>query len=305
MRILVTGGAGFIGSQLSVALEREGHDVTVVDQHIPDAHEVLAAFHGQLVTADVSEESFWVSQKERFDAVFHQAACTDTTVTDEAFMMKQNYEAFLRLLDWATRNGTDVIYASSAGTYGNAPAPQTVGLGEEPVNVYGVSKLRMDEHVRTLLSQAPIKIIGLRYFNVYGPGEHRKKHMASMIYQLAQQMNAGKRPRIFFDGNQKRDQIYVMDIVQANLRALAAEKSASGIYNAGTGTAVSFNHIVEALNGVLGTDLPPEYIDNPYVGSYQNFTQANIVETTARLGYTPAYDLHAGVKAYVDSGLLV
>lgn len=305
MNILVTGGAGFIGSNLAVALEQEGHAVSIVDRSMPDAHDILTAFHGAVRTADVSEENFWTSEKSRWDVVFHEAACTDTTVKDEAFMMHHNRDAFFHLMDWAMKQGTDVTYASSAGTYGNSPAPQTVGRGEEPVNVYGRSKLAMDQHVRKLIPGASIKIIGLRYFNVYGPGEGKKKHMASMIYQLAQQMAAGKRPRIFFDGEQKRDQIYVADIVAANLCALTAGREASGIYNVGTGHPVTFNQIIDALNVALGTDLPPEYFDNPYVGSYQNFTQADIALTQAKLGFAPAYDLQSGVRAYSESGILV
>lgn len=305
MDILVTGGAGFVGSQLAVSLEQNGHNVTIVDWQMPDRHAVLHDFRGKTVSADVSEESFWTGLTERFDAVFHEAACTDTTVTDEAFMMRHNRDAFQYVLDWAIERGTNVIYASSAGTYGNSAAPQTVGVGEEPVNIYGHSKLAMDQMVRGLLPEPPIKIIGLRYFNVYGPGENRKKHMASMIYQLAQQMREGKNPRIFFDGTQKRDQVYVKDIVQANLCALAAGHEASGIYNVGTGTAVTFNAIIDALNATLGLSLPPDYIENPYVGSYQNFTQADIAPTQEKLGYDPAFTLLSGVQDYFESGLLL
>lgn len=301
MRLLVTGGCGFIGSRLACALEREGHDVTVIDRSPPPDHG--QAFRGQTITADISTPGFWDSFVERMDCVFHEAACTDTTVTDEAFMHLQNVAAFLSLLQWAERNGTDVIYASSAAVYGAAPSPQTVGIAEQPLNAYGRSKLAADEAVRKRLSQSPIKIIGLRYFNVYGPGEAHKGHMASMICRLAQAMSRGERPRIFTDGEQRRDQIYVDDVVAGNLLALKASKNQSGIYNIGTGHAVSFNTIVQGLNNVLHTDLPPVYFKNPYP-FYQNHTEADIAPTSAALGFTPRFDITSGIHAYAESGLL-
>ncbi len=289
MRILVTGSDGFIGKRLAAALRAAGNDVTGADVQSGN---------------DVSNDAFWTSVGGDFDAVFHEAACTDTTVTDRDFMFRHNLTAFEHLLAWAERHGTDVIYASSAATYGAAPSPQRVGTHEEPLNVYGESKLAMDRLVREKLTAGvPIKIIGLRYFNVYGPGEEKKAHMASMIRQLALQMHAGKRPRIFRDGEQARDQIFVDDVVQANLLALAAPKDRSGIYNVGTGTPTTFNRIVAELNAALGTMLEPEYIENPY-NFFQPHTQADIAETTAGLGFQPTFDITRGIAAYAAEGAL-
>lgn len=301
MRFLVTGGCGFIGSRLAFALEREGHDVTVIDRSNPPDHG--QAFRGRTIVADISAPGFWDTYAEGTDCVFHEAACTDTTVADEAFMHRQNVAAFLSLLQWAEQNGTDIVYASSAAVYGAAPPPQTVGVAERPLNAYGRSKLAADEAVRSRLLQSPIKIIGLRYFNVYGPGEAHKGHMASMICRLAQAMRRGERPRIFTDGEQRRDQIYVDDVVAGNLLALKAPKDRSGIYNIGTGRAVSFNDVVRELNSVLRTDLPPVYFENPYP-FYQNHTEADILRTTEALGFSPSFDCASGIRAYAESGLL-
>jgi ADP-L-glycero-D-manno-heptose 6-epimerase len=300
MRILVTGGSGFIGGNIVKALIAEGHAITSIDHR--DSHTIIEGVTH--LRGDVSDPTFWQQFDDQFEAVLHQAACADTTVYDEEFMMRQNFHAFKALLQWAVERGTDVVYASSAAVYGSSKAPQTVGVGEEPLNVYGRSKLAMDQLLRSKMDSLPIKVIGLRYFNVYGPGEMHKGKMASMIYQLAQQMKAGNRPKIFTDGTQRRDQIYVEDIVQANLCALKADKQASGVYNAGTGSSVSFNEIIAALNTTLGLSLEPEYIENPYTAVYQDLTQADITPTREKLSFEPSYDLQKGVDAYAASGML-
>ncbi len=295
MRLLVTGTGGFIGRRLAQALRAQGHDVLGVDR-LP--------LNTSDREADVSEPEFWNTLGGGFDAVLHQAACTDTTVSDRALMFRHNLEAFQHLLTWAKRYGPAVVYASSAATYGAAPSPQCIGAHEQPLNVYGESKLAMDELTRAKIAAGgPLKIVGLRYFNVYGPGEEKKAHMASMVKRLALQMRAGKRPQIFRDGEQARDQVFVDDVVQANLLALAAPQTASGIYNVGTGSPTSFNRIVQELNAALGTRLEPEYIENPYA-FFQAHTQADITTTTAQLGYRPAFDIHAGVTAYAAEDAL-
>jgi ADP-L-glycero-D-manno-heptose 6-epimerase len=139
-------------------------------------------------------------------------------------------------------------------------------------------------------------IIGLRYFNVYGPREAHKGVPASMVYHLAQQMKAGQRPRIFKHGEQKRDFVYVRDAVEGTIRALDAQTS--GIYNLGTGEARSFNELVDVLNKCLGTNLRPDYIDNPHA-HYQNFTQADLTNARSALSYDPRFPLEDGVRDYV------
>ncbi len=305
MKILVTGGLGFVGRQLITALFAQGHDVLAVDRRHRTSQEEIPLPKQATVKEgiDVSEKAFWDGLPADIDAVMHQAACTDTTVTDEDFMWQQNVTSFENLLSWAERSSASVVYASSAATYGNAPSPQTVGKDEHPLNPYGKSKLAMDEMARERIGYVPFTLIGLRYFNVYGPGERHKAHMASMIHRLAEQVKVGKRPRIFRDGTQARDQVYIDDVVQANMKALVAGREKSSIYNVGTGHAVSFNEIVTALNETLGTSLEPEYFENPYQ-FYQNHTLADIRSTREQLGYEPQYDIRSGIRAYNQSGLL-
>jgi ADP-L-glycero-D-manno-heptose 6-epimerase len=191
-----------------------------------------------------------------------------------------------------------MIYASSAATYGNAESPQKVGR-EAPQNVYGFSKLSMDHLSRQYMKKCDISIVGLRYFNVYGPREFFKNTTASMVLQFGHQILAGKNPRLFENSDKiLRDFIYVEDIIRANIKAMRPKES--GIYNVGTGKARSFQDIVDILQKELATELPCEYIPNPFVGSYQFHTEADIQTTKEALGYLPAYEMEDGIKAYVS-----
>lgn len=297
-KYLVTGGAGFIGSNIAKTLEAQGHEVTVLDDFSKNGHfKNLIGFKGDVITADLFEH---MPTGMYFDAIFHEAAITDTTVMDQKAMMEQNVEAFKNLLAFAADNEIKkVIYASSAATYGNGPVPNVETQPTHPENVYGFSKAIMDNVARQFADDNnDMKIIGLRYFNVYGPGEYFKGKMASMVYQLYNQMKAGKRPRVFKHGEQMRDFVYVKDIVKINLCALNNGKE-TGVYNAATGIPRDYNDIIKCLNKELGTNLEPEYIDNPYP-FFQLKTQADITKSKEKLGYEPDYSLEAGIADYVS-----
>ena len=297
-KYLVTGGAGFIGSNIAKTLEAQGHEVTVLDDFSKNGHfKNLIGFKGDVITADLFE---YMPTDMYFDAIFHEAAITDTTVMDQKAMMEQNVEAFKNLLNFAAENEIKkVIYASSAATYGNGPVPNVETQPTHPENVYGFSKVIMDNVARQFAEDNnDMTIIGLRYFNVYGPGEYFKGKMASMVYQLYNQMKAGKRPRVFKYGEQQRDFVYVKDIVKINLCALNNGKE-TGVYNAATGVPRDYNAIIACLNKELGTKLEPEYIDNPYP-FFQLKTQADMTLAKAKLGYEPDYSLEAGIADYVS-----
>ncbi|WP_428057397.1 ADP-glyceromanno-heptose 6-epimerase [Candidatus Avelusimicrobium alvi] len=297
-KYLVTGGAGFIGSNIAKTLEAQGHEVTVMDDFSKNGNfKNLIGFKGDVITADLFN---YMPTDMYFDAIFHEAAITDTTVMDQKAMMEQNVEAFKNLLSFAAENEIKkVIYASSAATYGNGPVPNVETQPTHPENVYGFSKVIMDNVARQFSADNnDMAIIGLRYFNVYGPGEYYKGKMASMVYQLYNQMKAGKRPRVFKYGEQQRDFVYVKDIVKINLCALNNGKE-TGVYNAATGIPRDYNAIIACLNKELGTNLEPEYIDNPYP-FFQLKTQADMTLAKEKLGYEPDYSLEAGIADYVS-----
>lgn len=303
MRVLVTGGAGFIGSNLALRLQNDGHDVTVIDDFSSGTFKNLIKFRGEVRTIDMGDPDEWqiLEDLRPFEVVFHEASITDTTVLDQRKMMQNNAEAFRVLLDVAAEWESRVIWASSAATYGRGPAPMKESQPPEPLNVYGYSKLAMEDIARQWSPSLEHPIVGLRYFNVYGPGEQHKAKFASMIHQLAKQMRAGKRPRIFTPGDQRRDFVYIDDVIQINLKALNAKES--GVFNVGAGSSASFNDIVHHLNRVLKTNLPAEYFENPY-DFFQTWTEADLTQSRRVLGYEPQFDLGKGIDAYHASGTL-
>jgi ADP-L-glycero-D-manno-heptose 6-epimerase len=298
---LITGGAGFIGSNLVHALQDllpEGR-LTVIDDFRSGDFKNLVGFKGDLVAANLAEFD-WRRQfgDERFDAIFHLASITDTTLHDQFAQVHDNVESFRRLLDFAQPVHTRVIYASSGSVYGATTEPSAESSSAAPANVYAFSKVIMDNiALRRMHNFSDWVIIGLRFFNVYGPREAHKGTPASMVYHLSRQMKAGQRPRIFKHGEQKRDFVYVKDVVDGMIRALDAYQS--GIYNLGSGEAHSFNELVQVLNRSLGTNLEPEYIDNPHA-HYQNFTEANLHKVKGGLGYKPQFTFEDAVKDYMD-----
>lgn len=199
MRVLVTGGAGFIGSNLAKRLAGEGHDVVVVDDFSSAHWTNLIEFNGDVLTGDLASlaDMARVSALDRFDAVFHQASITDTTVHDQRHMMHNNVEGFRNLLELAVRWRARMVWAGSCSTYGQGPVPMKESQPPHPLNVYAFSKLAMERLAERYAPRLAHPIVGLKYSNVYGPGEAHKGKFASMIHQLAKQMRAGARPRVF------------------------------------------------------------------------------------------------------------
>ncbi|MHB8370512.1 MAG: ADP-glyceromanno-heptose 6-epimerase [Leptospirales bacterium] len=298
MRYLVTGGAGFIGSNLVARLEAEGHEVTVIDDLSSGHFKNLIGFRGDFYAEDISGMDLVsvFSGRPSFDAVFHQASITDTTVMDQRLMMQKNVEGFHRVIDYALRHTIPVVYASSAGVYGANPSPQTESQISSPMNVYGFSKAVLDNVAQRAAKGYAKTIVGLRYFNVFGPGEDFKGPAASMIYQLYRQMKGGSAPRIFKWGEQGRDFVYVKDVVEANILALSSRRS--GSFNVGSGSFTTFNTLVDTIRETLGLDVKTEYFDNPY-DFYQEHTHAAIELAGEAFGYSPKTPVVEGIREYV------
>ena len=310
--ILITGGAGFIGSNLAfyfqanfpkskvIVFDCFRNDETFQNGNLKSFghYKNLIGFRGDIITGNINnKDDLSLLDKYNFDFIFHHAAISDTRVYDQEIIMKTNVNSFYDLLEIAKKDESVMVYASSAATYGNLPSPQTVGQ-ENPENPYGYSKYIMDQiAIRYSLENPDLTIVGLRFFNVYGPREYYKGNTSSMVIQLGHQILDGKAPRLFNNSNQiLRDFIYIDDVVQANIKACLPKQN--GTYNVGTGIPRNFQEIADILQNELDTDLGTEYFPNPYDG-YQMNTKADISSTRENLGFKPKFSLEKGIKAYI------
>ncbi|OPA72183.1 ADP-glyceromanno-heptose 6-epimerase [Campylobacter pinnipediorum subsp. caledonicus] len=310
-KIVITGGAGFIGSALAHYFDENFKDteVLVVDKFRNNEtfsngnlksfghYKNLMGFKGEVFEGDInSKKTLEKIKKFKPDIIYHEAAISDTTVKEQDEIIRTNVNAFVDLLDICKDINSKMIYASSAATYGNAKSPQKVGECESPNNAYGFSKLSMDNISKTYLKKG-LQIVGLRYFNVYGKGEFFKNKTASMVLQFGLQILSGKAPCLFENSDKiRRDFVYIKDIIGANIKAINAK---SGTYNAATGIARSFQDIADILQKELGTNLGNTYIKNPFLGSYQFHTQADIKSSEKGLGYKSEWSLEDGIKDYL------
>tara|TARA_B110000261_G_scaffold147137_1_gene171882 strand:+ start:1124 stop:2125 length:1002 start_codon:yes stop_codon:yes gene_type:complete len=310
--ILITGGAGFIGSNLAFFFQKNYPDATIVifdcfrneKKHsngnlLSFGHyKNLLGFNGDVICGDLNN-SFDLNllNDYKFDFIFHQAAISDTRIYDQELILKTNVNSFYELLKIAKKHKSTMIYASSAATYGSMPSPQRIG-NENPENPYGYSKYVMDKIAMNFSRKNPeMTISGLRYFNVYGPGEFYKEKTASMVIQLAHQILNSKPPRLFNGSNNIfRDFIYIEDVIQANIKASNPKKN--GIYNIGTGKSRSFKDIIDILQNLFNTNINIEYFPNPHDG-YQMHTQADIKSSINNLGFKPEFSLEDGIRAYI------
>lgn len=282
---IVTGAAGFVGSNLVRALNERGvRDVLAVDDLTQgDRFRNLA----DCQLADYLDRDAFRALVRRgapgleASAVYHQGACADTTESDGRYMMDNNYTFSQELLHWSLERRIPFVYASSASVYGHSRHCAETPECEGPLNVYAFSKLQFDRYVQALPAPAST-VVGLRYFNVYGPREGHKGRMASMVWQLYQQLKTEGEARLFegtdgfASGEQRRDFVAVGDAVAVN-RFFADGPPTQGVFNVGTGTARSFNDIARILIDRLGRGTI-RYVPFPETlrGKYQSFTQSDI-----------------------------
>ncbi len=308
---IVTGGAGFIGSNIVKALNDRGRaDILVVD------HLTNGAKFRNLVDCEILDymeaDRFlaFVTADEAFDepieAVFHEGACSTTTEWDGRYMMANNYDYSKAVLHYCLDRLIPFIYASSAAVYGAGNVFREERSAERPLNLYGYSKFLFDQHVRRLLPKIKSQVVGLRYFNVYGPREQHKKTMASVTFHCNQQVRAEGRVKLFegcdgyADGEQRRDFIHVDDAVAVNLWFLDHAR-VSGLFNVGTGRSQTFNDVAKAVlrfhrHGEIEYIPFPEHLR----GTYQSFTEADI-SALRQAGYTDAFKtVEEGVRLYLQ-----
>jgi ADP-L-glycero-D-manno-heptose 6-epimerase len=316
-RVLVTGGAGFIGSALVWALNRRGCDrIVVCDRLGTDERwrNLTPLRFADYVEADDLLPRLSGGALGKFDLMLHMGACSSTTETDAGFLIRNNYEFTRDLATWALGQKTRFVYASSAATYGDGSAgmdDDDGGLDKlRPLNMYGYSKHLFDLHARR--AGFLNRMVGLKYFNVFGPNEGHKGDMRSLVHKSTAQVQAGGVIRLFKsyrsdfrDGEQKRDFLYVKDAVAMTLH-LAASKRAGGLFNIGSGKARTWLDLARAVFAALKRKPKIEFIEMPEAvrDKYQYFTQANLVRLRAA-GYTaPVTPLEDAVNDYVRNYLV-
>lgn len=311
--ILVTGGAGFIGSQLVKGLNKQGReDILVVDdlrQGEKFANLATARIADYMDKAEfrpcLRARAGGPGDLHEIEFIFHQGACSSTTEQDGQYMLDNNYTYSKELLHFAMRHAIPFVYASSAAVYGASAGFAEAPANECPVNVYAYSKLLFDNYARARAAETGARLVGLRYFNVYGPGEAHKGAMASVIFHFNNQLHATGRLRLFegshgyANGEQRRDFVSVEDVVKVNLWLLD-QPAVAGIFNVGTGEAATFNHIAQAVIDWHGRG-EIDYIPFPAAlkARYQAHTQADI-SALRGAGYSAAFTPPAeGVARYL------
>lgn len=322
MRVIVTGGAGFIGANIVSGLNRMGIDDIIVVDDLTDGSKYANLVDNQ-ISDYVDKDSFYGRFARgdfgKVEAVFHEGACSDTMEHDGRFMLDNNYRCSLDVLESCVRHDTRLLYASSAATYGDSEIFEERSECERPRNVYGYSKLLFDNILRRRMADLEIQVAGFRYFNVFGPYEQHKGRMASVAYHHFCQMRDRGYVELFGSyegyaaGQQKRDFVYVGDVVAVNLWFLE-NPQASGIFNLGTGDAQPFNNVAQSVINAFQDNAVAQpidkmiesglvrYIDFPEAlkGKYQSFTQANIEKLRA-VGYDQKFtNLPEAVGHYVD-----
>lgn len=307
--IIVTGAAGFIGSNIVKALNKRGRKDIIAVDWLKDGTKFINLADCEICDyLDKDEFLSAIKQRSSFgndiEVIFHEGACSTTTEWDGHFMMENNYTYTKEVLHYAIERGVNLIYASSAAVYGDGTVFKEELANEKPLNVYGYSKFLMDQYVRHL-PKVSNQIVGLRYFNVYGPRESHKGSMASVAFHLNNQIKKEGVVKLFEgcdgypNGGQLRDFVYIDDVVDVNLWFMDNPKI-SGIFNVGTGRAEPFNNVAQAVldfykKGELQYIPFPEHLK----GRYQSFTEADISQLR-KAGYSNSFKTVAeGVKQYL------
>lgn len=288
MKIFVTGGCGFIGGKLCQALIREGFEVFSL------MHEGDSSPHPLITLISWSE-----ARDLKFDMCYHQAANNNTMDINLASMAESNVLMPSSLFESLRKNGCrKFVYASSTAVYGNSVGPYTELSAVDPLNAYAESKLAFEEFAEDFARETGLAVLGLRYCNVYGPGECHKGKRSSMIRQILIRMISGFSPQVFRDGEQKRDWVHVDDVIKANIACVGCERS--GVVNIAGGRSFSFNELIEKVNKQIGGDIKAEYLECDFKERYQNETLCDISRAKEWMGWMPSITMDRGIEDYIS-----
>jgi UDP-glucose 4-epimerase len=299
--VLVTGGAGFIGSHLVHALLARGHDVRVLDNLSTGSRENLAGLPVELLVADLDDGDHMRGAARGIDTIYHLGAMISVPASLEnpAACYQTNVLGSLHVLEAARREHVRrVVLASSCAVYGDAAGPVAEDAAPRPLSPYAASKLAMEDLARLYHTAFGLETVGLRFFNVYGPRQDVHSPYAAVIPLFIEAMIAGRPPTIYGDGRQSRDFVFVDDVVQANLLASQAPAVAGQTFNVGLGASATLLDLVQALRRLL-PDGPAPVFGPPRAGDVRT-SAADVGRAAKALGYRPAHDLHQGLQATVE-----
>lgn len=304
-KVLVTGGAGFIGSNLVEQLVERGVDVVVLDdlflgseENLSEVRDEIRFIEGSVLDREKVEEAV-----KGCDTVFHQAARSSSPMhaDNPREGLRVNVEGFVNVAEASIDEGVEkIVYASTSSMYGSVEPPHRESQDVTPTNLYTASKMSREKYAQVYSYNNRIETTGLRYFSVYGPHERSKGEYANVVTQFLWKMQEDERPVIWGDGEQTRDFTFVKDIARANILAAERKDALDGeVFNIGTGRDVTFNQVVEKLNSLLGKDIEPEHVENPR-DKYVQATKADISRAEEYLGYEPRNSFEEGLKKAVE-----
>ena len=304
-KVLVTGGAGFIGSNLVHELVSRDLEVVVLDNLFLGSESNLEEVRDEInfIKGSVTDKKIVKKAVSGCDTVFHQAARSSSPMhkDNSAKAARVNIEGFINTCEAAKEEGVEkIVYASTSSMYGSVKPPHSEDMGELPTNLYTASKMSRERYAQVYSYKKDLQTTGLRYFSVYGPREKAKGKYANVVTQFLWKMKKGEKPVIWGNGEQSRDFTYVKDIVEANMRAAERKQELDGKYlNIGTGKDVTFNQVVEKLNKLLGTEIEPEYVENP-LERYVETTKADCAQAKELMSYESDYTFEEGLKETVN-----
>ncbi len=298
MRILVTGGAGFIGSNLVEELVKLGGDIVVLDDFSTGSMDNLKSVRKNIKILRAPCSEILGLKLQQVKTIFHFGIPSSSPMYREnPILVGEAINGFMNVFELAKKNRSRVVYASTSSLYRGCPAPHREDVISDPFDYYTEARIAMERLARIYHELQGVSSVGLRFFSVYGPHERAKGKYANNVSQFLWAMRGNKAPEIYGDGTQTRDFVYVKDVISACLKAAEADLGCEAI-NVGTGKSTSFNHVVELLNKYLKKSIKPIYRPNP-IKNYVEHTLADLAKAKKLLMYTPSISLEEGIEQLV------
>ena len=292
MKILVTGGCGFIGSNLSQRLVEEGHEVTIIDNMHSGNEANISVFSSKVNLLRFDSGALWRAG-EKFDAIFHLGVSSSSPMyKNDPILVSKAVADWTNILEYSRKFGSKIVFAATSSIYNGMTPPHREDMSVPVTDYYIEARYFMERLAKLYSDLYSVKVVGLRYFSIYGPGEKYKGKYANLVTQFLWDIKAGRSPIVFGDGTQRRDFTYVDDVVEANL--LALKYPHSDIFNVGTGRSVSINETVELLNKKMGTSIKPTYKANT-IKNYVKETLADTSKAKSALGFSAKVNLEEGI----------